>query len=103
MDRRFGRTLRKHEQNCWLIGKFTCDYGGFKTYAPAVFLGGPRYLDEFRRKVSSSAYAFDSYGPRGASWSFSFVSRIMSDAVWGGCKPPPECEKPPQRLTSWCR
>ena len=34
-------SLRKHEQNCWLIGKFTCDHGGFKTYTPAVFLGEP--------------------------------------------------------------
>ena len=55
------QTLRKHEQNCWLIGKFTCDYGGFKTYAPAIFQGGPRYLGEFRRKVSSSANALNSY------------------------------------------
>ena len=55
------QTLRKHEQNCWLIGKFTCDYGDFKTYAPAIFQGGPRYLGEFRRKVSSSANALDSY------------------------------------------
>ena len=54
-------SLRKHEQNCWLIGKFTCEYGGFKTYSPAVFLGGPRYLDEFRRKVSGSASAVSSY------------------------------------------
>jgi hypothetical protein len=55
------QTLRKHEQNCWLIGKFTCDYGSFKTYTPAIFQGGPRYLGEFRRKVSSSANAVDSY------------------------------------------
>ena len=54
-------SLRKHEQNCWLIGKFTCDYGGFKTYTPAVFVGEPRYLDEFRRKVSNSASAVNSY------------------------------------------
>ena len=55
------QTLRKHEQNCWLIGKFTCDYGGFKTYTPAIFQGGPLYLSEFRRKVSSSANAVNSY------------------------------------------
>jgi hypothetical protein len=55
------QTLRKHEQNCWLIGKFTCDYGGFKTYTPAIFRGGPFYLSEFRRKVSSSANALNSY------------------------------------------
>jgi hypothetical protein len=55
------QTLRKHEQNCWLIGKFTCDYGGFKTYTPAILQGGPRYLGEFRRKVSSSANAVNSY------------------------------------------
>ena len=55
------QALRKHEQYCWLIGKFTCDYSGFKTYTPAVFLGGPGYLDEFRRKVSSSASEINSY------------------------------------------
>ena len=55
------QSLRKYERNCWLIGKFTCDYGGFKTYTPAIFQGGPFYLSEFRRKVSSSANALSSY------------------------------------------
>ena len=55
------QTLRKHEQNCWLIGKFTCDYSGSNAFTPAIFQGGPRYLNEFRRKVSSSAAALTSY------------------------------------------
>jgi hypothetical protein len=55
------QTLRKYEQNCWLIGKFTCDYGGFKVFTPAIFQGGPRYLNEFRRKAGSSAGALTAY------------------------------------------
>ncbi len=55
------QTLSKHDRNCWLIGKFTCDYGGFKTFRPAIFLGGPFYLNEFRRKVSDSTHALNSY------------------------------------------
>jgi hypothetical protein len=55
------QTLRKHEGNAWLIGKFTCDYRSDKPFTPAIFLGAPAYLAEFRRKVSPSAAALDSY------------------------------------------
>ncbi len=55
------QTLRKHEQNCWLIGKFTLDYGSDVNFTPAIFLGEPRYLAEFKRKVTSSPNAINSY------------------------------------------
>lgn len=55
------RTWQKHVDNCWLIGKFVCDYGYHDTFSPAIFAGEPSYLYEFRRKVSSSKSAVDSY------------------------------------------
>ena len=55
------RTIRKHTNNCWLIGKFTCDYGGYETFSPKIFRGEPCYLGEFRRKVSDSPAAIRSY------------------------------------------
>ncbi len=55
------QTLRKHTSNCWLIGKFECDYGYHKTFSPKIFLGGPSFLYEFKRKVSDSKSAVNSY------------------------------------------
>lgn len=55
------QTLRKHDQNCWLIGKFTLDYGGYETFTPAIFLGEPGHLAEFKHKVSSSPNAINAY------------------------------------------
>jgi len=55
------RTMRKHASNCWLIGKFVCDYGDHDTFAPTIFLGGPSYLYEFRRTVSDTPSAVASY------------------------------------------
>ncbi len=55
------KTLRQHASNCWLIGKFECDYGYHKAFSPAILLGGPAHLYEFKRKVSGSRYAVNSY------------------------------------------
>ena len=55
------RTVRKHANNCWLIGKFTCDYGYRETFSPGIFRGEPGYLGEFKRKVSDSPAALRSY------------------------------------------
>lgn len=55
------QTLRKHTSNCWCIGKFECDYGYHDTFSPAIFLGSPKYLYEFKRKMSDSKYAVNSY------------------------------------------
>jgi hypothetical protein len=54
-------TIRKHANNCWLIGAFTCDYRESKMFTPAIFLYGPGFLHEFERKVSNSKYAVASY------------------------------------------
>lgn len=54
-------TLRKHESNCWLIGSFKCDYGYHDAFTPAIFLDGPGFIYEFKRKVSDSQYAIASY------------------------------------------
>jgi hypothetical protein len=58
-------TMRKHESNCWCIGWLECSYGYHETFTPAIFLGGPFFESEFKRKVSDSKYAVDSYG---ATW-----------------------------------
>ena len=55
------RTIHKHTNNCWLIGKFTCDYGYRETFSPGIFRGEPGYLGEFKRKVSDSPAALRSY------------------------------------------
>jgi len=55
------RTYNKHVDNCWLIGKFTCDYGYRETFSPEIFRGEPSYLYEFKRKVSDAPSALKSY------------------------------------------
>jgi hypothetical protein len=55
------RTLRKHTNNCQLLGCLMCQYGGHKTFSPSIFAGSPAYLYEFRRKVSKSDSMVASY------------------------------------------
>lgn len=55
------QTLRKHEGNTWLIGKFTCDHRSDRPFTPELFVGPPAYLAEFQREVSNSPVALDSY------------------------------------------
>lgn len=55
------KTARKHESNCWCIGWLECSYGYHDTFTPAIFLGGPSFINEFKRKVSDSNYAVKSY------------------------------------------
>jgi hypothetical protein len=56
------RTIRKHADNCWSIGKLECDYGYHKKFSPEIFYGDePSYLFEFKRKFSDSKYAVSSY------------------------------------------
>jgi hypothetical protein len=54
-------TMHKHETNCWCIGWLECGYGYHDTFIPSIFLDGPSFLIEFKRKVSDSKYALDSY------------------------------------------
>jgi hypothetical protein len=53
--------LRRHEGNVWWIGKLTCKYGGYETFSPSIFLGGPLYLKEYEEQASSSKGALTSY------------------------------------------
>ncbi len=54
-------TVRKHENNCRFIGWLECDYGYHDAFTPAIFLDGPGFIYEFKRKVSDSRYAIASY------------------------------------------
>ncbi len=54
-------TLRKHEGNSELIAGFTAGYGYYDEFSPEVFTGEPDYLYEFKRKVSKSKNAIESY------------------------------------------
>ena len=55
------RALRKHASNCWLIGWLESNYGYHNSFVPDIFLGGPSFLTEFKRKVSDSHYAMNSF------------------------------------------
>lgn len=55
------RGLRAHRRNTWFIGKLTSDYGYHKRFRPSIFLHGPQYVYEFRRKALDSAHAVSSY------------------------------------------
>jgi len=55
------QTMRKHERNCWCIGLFESSYCNHATFVPGIFLGSPSHLNEFKRKVSDSPSAMNSY------------------------------------------
>jgi hypothetical protein len=57
------KTIRKHTDNCWLIGTFECKYGYRAKFSPGVVFDSPEadYESEFARKVSDSNYAINSY------------------------------------------
>jgi len=55
------RTIRKHTDNCWCIGKFVYDYGYHDAFSPTIFLAGAAYVSEFKRQASDSEYAVSSY------------------------------------------
>ena len=55
------RTLHGHQSSLWSIGKLECDYGGHKKFSPQIFLYGPHWECEFKRKFSDSDYAWESY------------------------------------------
>lgn len=54
-------TQRKHESNGWAICYLTINYGCHEIFSPEIFLGGPFYETEFRRKFSDSDSALRSY------------------------------------------
>jgi len=55
------QTVHKHFRNCLSIGRLACRYGRRKEFSPAIFLGEPSFVKEFKRHVSSSESAIASY------------------------------------------
>lgn len=56
-------TLRRHRDNCWLIGMFECRYGGDGKFLVEDVFDIPEAAHEleFAFKVSDSEYALQSY------------------------------------------
>ena len=56
-------TVRKHSSNCWCIGFLECQYGYKDEFSPSAVFSSPEawYKYEFKRKVSDSKYAINSY------------------------------------------
>ena len=75
------RTIRKHIDNCWVIGWLECDYGYHRTFSPAIFAGEPSFIYEFKRKVGYSKRAVDSYK---ATWrKLARYVRSLGDGEYG--------------------
>ena len=57
------KTVRKHIDNCWCIGILECNYGYRDEFSAAAVFGSPyaSYEIEFKRKMSDSNYAINSY------------------------------------------
>ena len=57
------KTVRKHTDNCWCIGILECQYGYKDEFSPDAVFDSPyaSYEYEFRRKMSDSKYAMNSY------------------------------------------
>lgn len=77
------KVLIRHERNCWLIGKFTCDYSNVRVFSPKLFLGGPGYLLEFKRKVSTAKSAAAAYE---ATWR-KLEAYVRAQGYGGGSRP----------------
>ncbi|MBN1316853.1 MAG: hypothetical protein JXA42_15345 [Anaerolineales bacterium] len=54
-------TIDRHEKNCWYIGKFLCREHGNKFFSPELFMGPPRYVQEFAKEVSDAPSTIRSY------------------------------------------
>ena len=55
------KTLNAHTENVYLIGMFETGYGYNEEFYPENLEDGLHYLYEFKRKVSNSKYAVQSY------------------------------------------
>ena len=55
------KTKRNHRNNVYLIGTFEASYGYNDEFYPKNLEDGPSFLYEFKRKVSDSKYAIQSY------------------------------------------
>lgn len=79
------KTIRRHRGNCWCIGILECQYGYRDEFSPGAVFGGPRALHEieFKRKVSESNYAINSYR---ATWRkvyrYTKASGYLENVLW---------------------
>ncbi len=57
------KTVRQHKSNCQFIGIFECQYGYKDEFSPSsVFRSSDAWYEyEFKRKMSDSKYALNSY------------------------------------------
>ena len=57
------KTVRQHMSNCWCIGILECQYGYKDEFSPSSVFCSPDawYEYEFKRKISASKYALNSY------------------------------------------
>ena len=57
------KTVQKHIDNCWSIGIFECQYGYKDEFSPGIVFSSSDadYEYEFKRKMSDSKYAVNSY------------------------------------------
>jgi hypothetical protein len=55
------KTIRKHENNCWLIGHFETSSDHNEPFSPAILLNGSWFVGEFEHKVSDAESAVSSY------------------------------------------
>ena len=55
------RAKKNHRDNIYLIGMLESEYGYRDEFYPEDLEDGPSYLYEFKRKISDSKYAIQSY------------------------------------------
>ncbi|MCX6082298.1 MAG: hypothetical protein NTW32_22450 [Chloroflexi bacterium] len=55
------QTVVKHERNCWAIGWLEVRHGKHTTFSPDIFMGGPKFLQEYYQEISATQYSLSSY------------------------------------------
>jgi hypothetical protein len=55
------QTMTKHERNCWAIGWLESYYGKHTVFSPGVFLGGPKFIEEYAQRISTRKSSISSY------------------------------------------
>ena len=54
-------SLSSYRTQIWCIGILECQYGGHNRFSPSMFIRGPRWEYEYKRKQSDSANALEAY------------------------------------------
>ena len=54
-------TVEKHERNCWSIGWLASHSAHQARFAPEQLLGGQKFIEEYKQKISASKSAISSY------------------------------------------